>query len=73
DMAAATAEHDRAVVMIDVLHDHGVVPAGKAIMSLVGIECGPPRPPLKQLSAEAFAEVSNALEALGLPDMSPAS
>ena len=73
DMASATAEHDRAVVMIDVLYDRGIIPAGKAIMSLVGVECGPPRPPLKPLSAEAFAEVSNALESLGLPDMSPAA
>ena len=65
DMAAATAEHDRAVVMIDVLYDHGIIPAGKAVMSLVGIDCGPPRPPLKPLTDEAFAEVGNALESLG--------
>ncbi|MDG2422429.1 MAG: dihydrodipicolinate synthase family protein [Phycisphaerales bacterium] len=73
DMAAATAEHDRAVVMIDVLYDKGIIPAGKAMMSVVGIDCGPPRPPLKALTPQAFAEVSNAMEALGLPDMSPAA
>ncbi|MAT80622.1 MAG: N-acetylneuraminate lyase [Phycisphaerae bacterium] len=73
DMAAATAEHDRAVVMIDVLHEHGIIPAGKTIMSLLGIECGPPRPPLKPLPVQAATELANALESLGLPDMSPCS
>ncbi|MCH2133472.1 MAG: dihydrodipicolinate synthase family protein [Phycisphaerales bacterium] len=71
DMATATAEHDRAVIMIDVLLERGIIRSGKAIMSLVGIDCGPPRPPLTPLSAEEFAEVSNAMAALGLPDMSP--
>ncbi len=71
DMTTATAEHDRAVVMIDVLHEHGIVRSGKAVMRLVGVECGPPRPPLSVLPESTFMEVSNALSALGLPDLVP--
>ena len=70
DMVAATAEHDRAVVMIDVLYEHGIIQSGKAVMSLLGIDCGPTRAPLPSLTPQAHAELNNAMAALGLPDMS---
>ena len=68
DMATATAEHDKAVVMIDVLQDHGIIPAGRAMMTLSGLDLGPPRPPLRAMTMTATAELANAMEALGLPD-----
>ncbi len=70
DMAAATVEHDKAVIMIDALHDHGIIPAGRHATTLHGIEVGSSRPPLQSLSETACAEIANALEALGLPERS---
>jgi N-acetylneuraminate lyase len=39
----------RSVEMIKVLQPYGVLAAGKAVMSCRGVECGPVRPPLRQL------------------------
>jgi N-acetylneuraminate lyase len=38
--------------MILVLRDHGVVPAVKAVMGMLGIDCGGPRRPLRALTPE---------------------
>jgi N-acetylneuraminate lyase len=40
----------RAVALVDVLMEFGPMAAGKAIMSLCGVDCGPVRPPLPNLS-----------------------
>ncbi|MDG2095726.1 MAG: dihydrodipicolinate synthase family protein [Phycisphaerales bacterium] len=68
DMITATAAHDKVVVMIDVLEDHGIIPAGRTVMKLAGLDLGPPRPPLRPITKRSAAELANALEALGLPD-----
>ena len=73
DMAGATAEHDKAVIMVDALHDHGIIAAGRYATTLHGIEVGSARPPLQSLDDRACAEIANALEALGLPEKSKAS
>jgi N-acetylneuraminate lyase len=38
--------------LIDVLIEFGVLPAGKAIMSMIGIDCGGPRSPLPTLTLD---------------------
>ena len=68
DMAAATVEHDQAVMMIDALQDHGIIAAGRYATSLYGLEVGTARPPLQALSDTAKIEITNALEALGMPE-----
>lgn len=73
DMASATAEHDKAIIMLDTLHDHGMIPAGRYATKLDGLDVGPPRPPLQSLSNASCVEIANALEAIGLPERSKTS
>ena len=56
DLETARARQARAQDMISILLQHGVIPAGKALLPLLGFSFGPPRPPLFPLSeAEAQA------------------
>ncbi|MCB1103746.1 MAG: dihydrodipicolinate synthase family protein [Opitutaceae bacterium] len=47
------ARHDqyKAIQYIRILQDHGGLSAGKAVMKMLGIDCGPVRLPLSKLSA----------------------
>jgi N-acetylneuraminate lyase len=42
----------------------GGIPTGKAIMSLAGVDCGPPRPPMESLSASQVKALKAELDAL---------
>ena len=44
---AARAEQRKSVAIVGVLYRHGGLRVGKAIMKLIGIDCGPVRPPLR--------------------------
>lgn len=57
----------RATAIIDVMIRHGGLPAGKRIMGLSGVDCGPVRPPLVNLSAAAVTELRGELESAGHP------
>lgn len=61
------AEKDQAFAcaFIDVMIKHGGLPAGKAIMQLVGLDCGPVRPPLRSLSRTEVAALRDDLDSLG--------
>ena len=37
---------------VDILCRYGEIPAAKAIMQMIGVECGPPRSPMEELSHE---------------------
>jgi N-acetylneuraminate lyase len=67
DMAAARRLQGRAGDICNVMLGHGGLPAGKAIMSLRGLDCGPVRPPLVTLDAERRQALARALEPLGFP------
>jgi dihydrodipicolinate synthase/N-acetylneuraminate lyase len=54
------------VELVQLLKAFGPVAAGKAIMSLHGIECGPPRPPRAPLSPEARSQLLAAVERTGV-------
>ena len=43
DLAAAQAEQGRANAMIGAFNRFGGLPAGKAMMKMIGLDCGPPR------------------------------
>jgi N-acetylneuraminate lyase len=65
DTATAKREQAKARAFIDVMAAAGGQPAGKAIMRLTGIDCGPVRLPMRTLS-EAQTKVLRAqLEAVG--------
>jgi N-acetylneuraminate lyase len=51
DLAAARKAQARSVEMIRVLMDFGALRAGKTIMAMLGVNCGPVRLPLLPLSA----------------------
>ena len=47
------------------MNRHGGLPAGKAMMKLIGVDCGPVRLPLRSLSAAAEGALRADLERLG--------
>jgi N-acetylneuraminate lyase len=71
DLAAARASQSLAADIIAVMIRHGGLPAGKAMMPLVGIDCGPVRLPLVDLDAARRDALRRDLAALGFPDRLP--
>ena len=69
DLATAQAEQARANAMIDILIRYGGLPAGKAIMRLIGLDCGPVRLPLNDLSPQQHETLRQDLEAIGFFDL----
>ena len=65
DLAEARAQQLLATRIIDVMARHGGLSAGKAIMGLIGLDCGPMRAPLKTLSSDAIAALRAELEQTG--------
>jgi len=63
DLAAARQAQRQAVAVVRVLLDFGGLRAGKAIMQLRGIDCGPVRLPLRSLSAAEKEEMARRLPA----------
>jgi N-acetylneuraminate lyase len=57
--------------VILVLRDHGVVPAVKAVMGMLGIDCGAPRRPLRALTAEQSERLGQELRDVGCFDHHP--
>jgi len=48
--------------IINDIKDFGIIPATKAILSLIGIECGKPRKPFKALGKEEIARLSSLMK-----------
>jgi len=65
DMESARRDQLRAEELIAILGRHDFRPACKALMAMIGVDCGPVRPPLRQLSEAACAELRAELEAIG--------
>ncbi len=68
DLEAARTWQARAARMIDIQIRRGGLPALKATMQLVGVDCGPVRLPLRALSASAVEELRRQLEEIGFFD-----
>lgn len=68
DLDGARAEQARAQEMVGVLHKYHGLAAGKAVMKMIGIDCGPLRLPLRTLSEVEVAGLHGELEALGFFD-----
>ena len=71
DQVTAQALQMQAVHLVQLLAQHGVLPSGKAIMSLVGVECGPVRPPVRSLSPEDKPLLFRQVQALGIIEKVP--
>jgi N-acetylneuraminate lyase len=72
DLAAARRWQMLSIQTIAVMARHGGLPAGKAMMKIVGLDCGPVRPPLKNLTAAEFESLRQDLERVGFPAQVPA-
>jgi len=68
DMETARKYQSQAIQVIAIMSRRGGLAAGKAMMKLVGLDCGPVRAPLQNLSAEAFESLTRELERVGFPD-----
>lgn len=69
DMPTAMREMTRARELVQVLIDFGGAPAGKAMLRLCGIDCGPMRLPQRSLSPERLRQLQAALESFGWDDV----
>lgn len=67
DLDAARRFQSRAIQIIAVMIRRGGLAAGKAMMKLVGLDCGPVRAPLQNLSPEALESLTRELHAAGFP------
>lgn len=65
DMLGARKTQAQAREFITVLNQHGGLAAGKLIMKLIGVDCGPVRLPLRQPTAEQERSLRNGLEQIG--------
>jgi N-acetylneuraminate lyase len=66
DLAAARAAQLKAVELIGALGQFGFIAATKAAMELVGVPCGPVRPPLRNLAREEAAALAKQIRELGV-------
>ena len=65
DLDAARDDQARAMAMIALMRQFGGLPAAKAMMKMVGVDCGPVRPPLRDLTEAQCAELRRGLEEAG--------
>ena len=65
DLERARAQQSRAADLVSVMHRFGGLCASKAMMRLVGVDCGPCRPPVRTLSPQEERSLRAALEAVG--------
>lgn len=68
DMDAAHKDQVRIQDMVAVLRKYDGTPGGKAIMKIIGLDCGGVRLPLRNLSKKQYSELANDLEKIGFFD-----
>jgi len=65
DLEEARACQQRSVDFLDILYRHRNQPAIKAVMKLIGIDCGPSRLPLVTLTSKELSDLERDLSAIG--------
>ncbi|MGD2175452.1 MAG: dihydrodipicolinate synthase family protein, partial [Candidatus Brocadiaceae bacterium] len=68
ELARARADQHRAEQFVGVLRRFGGIAAAKAAMGMIGLDCGPVRPPLRPPDEEALSACRSQLEAVGFFD-----
>jgi N-acetylneuraminate lyase len=66
DMETARTLQLRSVKTVEVLCQYGVLPGGKALMSKLGIHCGPVRSPVRNLSEDQKQRLFAQIDSLGI-------
>ena len=65
---SAQRDQDRSAEMVRTIAKYGYTAAAKAVMGMVGVDCGPARPPLRGLSPENIDDLKRDLESIGFFD-----
>lgn len=70
DIPTARREQMRSIELVRTLLRFGpsAMAAGKSLMARLGVDCGPVRPPLRQLSPEQATQLDEQLERLGFDE-----
>ncbi len=68
DLASARQEQYRSVQLIQILSSYGYMGAAKAVMNMLGVDVGPARLPLGNLSHQQVRSLRRRLEELGFFD-----
>jgi len=69
EMGKAQNLQVRGVELLAVLRRYGLIPAGKAIMTLAGCDCGPVRPPFKTVTPEQLEQIEQQLDRIGFDEL----
>ena len=69
DMTTARMEQAQSRRFITALKKFGGVVSGKAVMKMIGIDCGPVRLPLRNLTSEQYESLYTELEKIGFFDI----
>ena len=64
-IAAARRDQLKAMEFIQVLHRYGGLASGKAVMKMIGVDCGPVRSPLRALTAAEEKNLRAELKGIG--------
>lgn len=68
NLDSARENQARSVEMIRRMYECDFIPAAKAVMAIVGVDCGPVRPPLQRLAPEKIDQLRRDLDAMGFFD-----
>lgn len=66
DQEAARALQGQSIKLIRCCQKYGYMAAAKSVMSMLGIDCGPVRPPLRNLSPQQLSEFQQTIAAMNL-------
>lgn len=69
DHDTARRFQSQAIEIIAVMNRAGGLPVGKAMMKMIGIDCGPVRAPLQRPSEETIESLAGKLKAVGFPSV----
>ena len=64
DLQTARAEQGKSIDLIKALGDFGFLAASKSVMAMLGVDCGPVRPPLRNLTIDQRLALWERLSAL---------
>ncbi len=61
DLETARREQSKAVALVKQVASYGFIPAAKTLMSRLGLDCGPVRPPLRPLDVEQLRQLQESV------------
>jgi N-acetylneuraminate lyase len=68
ELEAARAQQFEVARVVQILGKYGFMAAAKAVMAMIGVDCGPVRPPLRNLTCDELSSLAAELARLDLFD-----